>query len=73
MANAASTDPMLVGALCVNTLARLDKAMPDKSVLVVQAQPAATGGTPNHPYKIDNVTTFTNFKTAVTTWASGEK
>lgn len=73
MANAASTDPMLVGSLCVNTLARLDKVMPDKSVLVVQAQPAATGGTPNHPYKLDNVTTFTNFKTAVTTWASGEK
>ena len=73
MASAMSSDATLVGQLCVNAKGRIDKKSPDKSILVVQPQPAASGGTPNHPYKINDTTQFTAYKNAIVTWASGEK
>jgi hypothetical protein len=73
MAAASSTDPATVAQLCVNSLGRIDKVTPAKSILVVQAQPAASGGTPNHPYKITDPTQFSAYQTAIVTWASGEK
>ena len=73
MAAALSSDPAMTAQLCLNAKARIDKVNPDKSILVVQAQTAATGGTVNHPYKISDPTQFSTYKNAIVTWASGEK
>lgn len=73
MAAALSSDPAMIAQLCLNAKARIDKVNPDKSILVVQAQTAATGGTVNHPYKISDPTQFSTYKNAIVTWASGEK
>lgn len=73
MAAALTSDPAMLAQLCTNSRARIDKTSPDKSILVVQPQPAASGGTVNHPYKINDPTQFSTYKTAIVTWASGEK
>lgn len=60
--------------LCIYTLGRINLADPAKSVLILQAAPASEGGTSNHPYKLDTpAKDLPGFRTAVTTWAAGEK
>lgn len=73
MAAALTTDAAMVSQLCINSKARIDKTNPAKSILVVQPQPFASGGTQNHPYKINDTAQFTTYKNAIVTWASGEK
>lgn len=67
--------------LCVRTLGRIVATDPNRSILVRQPapyDPAATSdpynGTPNHSYyKITDAAKFTAYKTAISTWAMGEK
>lgn len=60
--------------LCIYTLGRINLADPAKSVLITQATPVSEGGTSNHPYKLDTpAKDLPGFKTAVMTWAAGEK
>lgn len=73
MAAALTSDQTMVAQLCLNSKGRIDKNNPAKSILVVQPQPAASGGTPNHPYKINDPTQFSAYMNAIVTWASGEK
>ncbi len=73
MAAALTSDQTMIAQLCQNSKGRIDKNNPAKSILVVQPQPAASGGTPNHPYKINDSTQFTAYMNAIVTWASGEK
>jgi hypothetical protein len=73
MSAATSSDQTAVATLCVSTLGRIDKSNPPASILVVQPEPQTMGGTPNHPYKITDPTSFSNFQNAVVTWVAGEK
>lgn len=73
MAAALTSDQTMVAQLCLNSKGRIDKTNPAKSILVVQPQPAASGGTPNHPYKINDATQFNAYMNTIVTWASGEK
>jgi hypothetical protein len=58
--------------LCVYSLGRLNLTNLAQSVLIVQPQPVASGGTTNHPYKLDT-TAFPGYQTDVTNWGMGEK
>lgn len=59
--------------LCVYALGRLNLTTLSQSMLIIQPEPSAMGGTANHPYKITNSDAFTTYQTAVTTWGMGEK
>lgn len=72
MVKARSTADTDWQALCTNTLGRVNPLDPPNSVLLKQAQPAASGGTTNHPYKLTD-SQFLTFKMQVQAWASGEK
>ena len=72
MSAAQGTDMAGLQQLCVYSLARLNMANIAQSVLITQAQPAASGGTANHPYKLDSVS-FPPYQNVVTTWGNGEK
>lgn len=70
MSAAASMDAEAQKRLCVQTLSRVNLAEPARSVIVLQATPAAQGGTPNHPYKLQAPAAL---RDAVVAWAAGEK
>lgn len=59
--------------LCVYALGRLNLTTLPQSMLIIQPEPAAMGGTANHPYKITNTDSFQAYQTAITTWGMGEK
>lgn len=60
--------------VCFSTLARINPLDPPKSVLILQATPAASGGTSNHPYKLDTPTRdLPGFVADVSAWATAEK
>lgn len=74
MAAARGTVDADIQKLCIYTLGRINTADPAKSVLITQAAPVSDGGTSNHPYKLDTpAKDLPGFKTAVMTWAMGEK
>lgn len=59
--------------MCVYALGRMNLTTLPQSMLIIQPQPAASGGTANHPYKITNADSFQAYQTALTTWGMGEK
>lgn len=70
---ALKTDQMGLANLCVDALGRINVMTPASSILVQYVQPTSLGGMASHPYKLDDATTFNNFKAAVSTWAAAEK
>ena len=73
MASANSTDQKVVSKLCVSTLARVNPNNPSASILILQPAPQSLGGTPNHPYKMTDASSFSTFQSAVLTWVESEK
>lgn len=73
MSLSTSTDMTNLQKFCVQTLGRINTTTPNKSILLIQAIPAAMGGTPNHPFKYTVAADITRFTNEVTTWAAGEK
>ena len=72
MTKSTSTDMTVLKDFCTQTLGRINKMMPNKSILLLQAIPAAQGGTPNHPFKYTQAADITRFTNEVTTWAGKE-
>lgn len=70
MSSASSMDVEVQKKLCLQTLSRVNLPDPGRSVIVLQATPAAQGGTPNHPYKLPSPAAF---RDAVSAWAAAEK
>lgn len=73
MVDATSGDTAVLKQFCISTLGRIDKKMPENSILIKQITPQNLGGTPNHPLKIMDNAARMRFTTAVQTWAAGEK
>lgn len=70
---ALKTDQTGLANLCVDALGRINVTTPASSILVQYVQPTSLGGMASHPFKLDDTTTFNNFKAAVGTWAAAEK
>lgn len=68
-----STDLSQLQGFCIQALGRINKAMPSKSLLLLEVLLPEMGGTANHPFKYDMAADIARFTDEVTAWAAGEK
>jgi hypothetical protein len=71
MAAALGTVDADLQKLCLYAKGRLNLTNLPGSVLILQPEPTAMGGTSNHPYKLD-ATVFPGYQSDVTNWGKGE-
>lgn len=69
---ASSTNLATLQQFCAVMLNSIDPNNPPSSILILQDESVAMGGTPNHPYKLTG-NSLTTFNQVVENWAAAEK